>query len=97
MAAFERMEEKVLQMEARSQAASELAGADLESQFALLEAGNNVDDELEAMKIELLSPATPPAQAQLPSSPTTEPKPEPHKDAVVDAELEALKTKLDQL
>ena len=34
MAAFERMEEKVQSLEARSQAAAELAGADLESQFA---------------------------------------------------------------
>jgi len=34
MAAFERMEEKVLMQEARAQGA-ELAGADLESQFAI--------------------------------------------------------------
>jgi phage shock protein A len=39
MAAFERMEEKVEALEARSQAAAELAGADLESQFAALEPG----------------------------------------------------------
>ena len=39
MAAFERMEDKVEAMEASSQAAAELAGADLESQFAALEAG----------------------------------------------------------
>lgn len=49
MAAFEQMEEKVLQQEARSQAAAELAGADLESQFASLE-GSEVDDELAALK-----------------------------------------------
>ncbi|WP_242043319.1 PspA/IM30 family protein [Leptolyngbya sp. FACHB-671] len=50
MGAFERMEEKVLQLEARSQAAAELAGTDLESQFAALELGIDVDDELAAMK-----------------------------------------------
>ena len=33
MAAFERMEEKVLMQEARAQAGAELAGADLETQF----------------------------------------------------------------
>ncbi|MFM9047256.1 MAG: PspA/IM30 family protein, partial [Cyanobium sp.] len=49
MAAFEQMEEKVLNLEARSQAAAELAGADLESQFAALE-GSDVDDELAALK-----------------------------------------------
>jgi hypothetical protein len=53
MGAFERMEEKVLMMEAKSQAAGELAGADLESQFAALEAGGDVDDELAAMKAQL--------------------------------------------
>ncbi|UBF24896.1 PspA/IM30 family protein [Kovacikia minuta CCNUW1] len=99
MAAFERMEDKVLQMEARSQAAAELAGADLESQFAALESGSNVDDELEAMKAQLIGGSQ--AKAQLPgtetastgnpssTSKTTEP--------AIDAELEDLKTKLDQL
>ncbi len=46
MGAFERMEEKVLMMEARSQSALELTGVDLESQFAKLESGSDVDDEL---------------------------------------------------
>jgi phage shock protein A len=95
MAAFERMEEKVLQMEARSQASAELAGADLESQFALLESGSNVDDELAAMKAQLLG-GTPQAQAQLPGTETASTAP-PKQAEAVDAELEALKTKLDQL
>lgn len=99
MAAFERMEEKVLQMEARSQAAAELAGADLESQFAMLEAGSNVDEELEAMKAQLLG-GTQPATAQLPGTATTDSSSSASsntQDPAVDAELEALKTKLDQL
>lgn len=93
MGAFERMEEKVLQMEARSQASAELAGADLESQFAALESGTDVDDELAAMKAQLLGGA-PANQAQLPSSQPTTAAPA---DQAVDAELEALKTQLDQL
>ncbi len=100
MAAFERMEEKVLQMEARSQAAAELAGSDLESQFAMLESGSDVDDELAAMKAQLLGGSSP-AQGQLPGTATTQPADsaqaaQPKKDDV-DDELEALKTKLDQL
>lgn len=93
MAAFDRMEEKVLQMEARSQAAAELAGADLESQFAMLESGSDVDDELAAMKAQLLGGS--PEQAQLPGTATTQPSDKPKDE--VDDELEALKTKLDQL
>jgi len=99
MGAFERMEEKVLQMEARSQAAAELAGADLESQFAALESGTDVDSELEAMKAQLLSGA-PASQAQLPSSQPSEAQSTKATAAPqdqVDAELEALKNQLDQL
>jgi phage shock protein A len=84
MAAFERMEEKVLQLEARSQAAAELAGADLESQFAQLESGSDVDSELEAMKAQLLSGSSA-NQAQLPAANRSIPR-----DAAMDAELEAL-------
>ena len=92
MAAFERMEEKVMMMEARSQAAAELAGADLESQFAELEAGD-VDAELDAMKAQLLGGASP-EQGQLPSGTADTQAPV---DSAVDAELEELKAQLDQL
>jgi len=65
MAAFERMEEKVLMQEARAQSA-ELVGADLESQFAALESGSDVDDEL-ALKAQMsLPPGTSQNQASLP-------------------------------
>ena len=99
MGAFERMEEKVLQMEASGQAAAELAGADLESQFASLESGSDVDYELEAMKAQMLGGASP-AQESLPAA--DEPAASPAaadapKDAAVDAELEALKSELDSL
>ncbi|HEY9877669.1 MAG TPA: PspA/IM30 family protein [Leptolyngbyaceae cyanobacterium] len=92
MGAFERMEEKVMQMEATSQAAAELAGADLESQFAALEAGGDVDLELEAMKAQLSGGSV--GQAALPAS--DEPVAAP-RDQAVDKELEELKSQLDSL
>ena len=85
MAAFERMEEKVEALEAQSQAAAELAGADLESQFAALEGGNDVDDELAALKTRMAG-----STAALPQL-------EPVKVAEVDAELEELKRSIDKL
>ncbi|MDJ0706443.1 MAG: PspA/IM30 family protein [Leptolyngbyaceae cyanobacterium MO_188.B28] len=93
MGAFERMEEKILQLEARSEAAAEIAGADLESQFAALEAGSDVDFELEAMKAQMLGGATP-DQGQLPAADASTAEPA---DKAVDDELEALKSQLDQL
>ncbi|OLP17070.1 phage shock protein A [Leptolyngbya sp. 'hensonii'] len=55
MTAFERMEEKVLQLEAQSQAIAELGADDLTKKFAALESGSDVDAELEAMKSQLLT------------------------------------------
>ncbi|NJL01901.1 MAG: PspA/IM30 family protein [Spirulinaceae cyanobacterium RM2_2_10] len=91
MAAFERMEEKVLELEARSQAAFELGGNDLESQFAALESGSDVDAELAAMKAQLSGAA--PDQGALPagSSPTAT-----QAEGTIDAELEELRTQLNQ-
>ncbi len=91
MAAFERMEEKVVQLEARSQAYSELGGMGIENEFAKLEAGSDVDDELEALKMQLSGAS--PTQTALPSSGTSSPK--TSTDSVVDAELEDLRKKLD--
>ena len=50
MAAFERMEDKVEALEASSQAAAEIAGSDLESKFSALEGGDDIDDELNALR-----------------------------------------------
>jgi phage shock protein A len=94
MAAFERMEDKVMEMEARSQAAAELAGADLEQQFAQLEAGSDVDAELAAMKAQLTGGTSESQALPAASESNTESAPQ---DSPVDAELEALKTQLDQL
>ncbi|MGL5061992.1 MAG: PspA/IM30 family protein [Microcoleus sp.] len=58
--AFERMEEKVMQLEARSEAMAELGSNDLEKQFLSLEAGSDVDAELAAMKAQMLPGNNPP-------------------------------------
>ena len=55
MAAFERMEDKVEALEASGQAALELAGDDLESKFAALEGGDDIEKELEILRIQLKS------------------------------------------
>ncbi len=96
MGAFERMEEKVLQMEASGQAAAELAGADLESQFASLESGSDVDYELEAMKAQMLGGSSPQGALPAADEDTADTSATPASSAV-DAELDALKTELDSL
>jgi phage shock protein A len=92
MAAFERMEEKVLQLEARSEAVAELSSGDtIEKQFKALESGNNVDDELAALKAQLLSGEAP--ATSLPSSHTG--LSEGAASPAIDAELEQLRAKLE--
>ena len=55
MSAFERMENKVEELEASGQAAFELAGEDLESKFAALEGVDDIDEELENLRSKLKS------------------------------------------
>jgi phage shock protein A len=86
MAAFERMEEKVLALEAQSQAAMELGNADLESKFYALEAGCDVDDELASLKAQMLG-GSKPAAALPPSGARAE----------VDDELAKLRAEIDRL
>ena len=93
MAAFERMEEKVEALEATGQAAAELAGSDLESQFAALESGGGVDDDLEALRAQLKGG---PEAVALPASETSEVV-KPVQVEEVDAELEDLKRSIDKL
>lgn len=83
--AFDRMEQKVLEAEARSEAVAELATDDLEGQFAQLESGTDIDVELLEMKREagLLPPAT---QEALPAA----------KETPEDAELKKLREELDR-
>lgn len=96
MAAFERMEDKVVQMEARSQAAAELAGAGLEAQFMELESGD-VDFELEAMKQQMLGGTATADQQALPSGTTQAAPQDATSAAPVDMELEALKKQIENL
>ncbi|MGK7916347.1 MAG: PspA/IM30 family protein [Prochloraceae cyanobacterium] len=53
--AFERMEAKVIELEARSEAIANLETDELEQQFAALEDGNNVNAELAKMKAKRLN------------------------------------------
>ena len=90
MGAFERMEEKVMQLEAESETAAELGGTGIEQQFAALEAGSGVDDELAAMKAQLSGGSV--NQEALPAADTSSSP----KDDVIDAELDELRSQLDK-
>jgi phage shock protein A len=96
MGAFERMENKVLEQEARSQAVGELGGYGIEQQFAQLESSTDVDDELAMLKAQMSGGALPaassPATPQIEASKTAAPT-----DGVIDAELEELRSKLNDL
>ena len=89
MGAFERMEDKVMQLEAESESAAQLGGMGLEQQFAQLEAGSDVDDELAAMKAQLSGGSI--NQEALPAGDSSAATP---KDAGIDAELEELRKQL---
>jgi phage shock protein A len=88
--AFERMEEKVMQMEAQAEATAELsAGDDIEKQFQALEGGGDIDAELASLKAQLTggAPSSLPA-ASRPSSAA--------QSAEIDSELEQLRAKLEE-
>ncbi|NJN02742.1 MAG: PspA/IM30 family protein [Leptolyngbyaceae cyanobacterium RM1_1_2] len=55
IAAFERMEDKVHQLEAQSEAIAELNTDSLEAQFAELEGGSDVEAELAAMRSQMIT------------------------------------------
>ena len=92
MAAFERMEDKVEALEASGQAALELAGEDLESKFASLEEGDEIDNELEILRNQLKSGveaiALPPSDSQVNELKTVEIQ-------EVEVELEEMKKSID--
>jgi phage shock protein A len=93
MAAFERMEDKVVSLEAESQASYELAGSGLDDQFKQLESGSGVDDELLALKAQMSGGALPEAAPDRQALPQGQSQSAP-KDTVVDAELEELRNQL---
>ena len=84
----------MLQIEARSQAAAELAGnsSGLEEQFRLLEGSSDVDDELAKMKAQI--GGAPPNQGQLPAGDKTSGS---GSNSAVDAELEELRQQLNKM
>ena len=86
MTAFERMEERVLQLEAQSEAMAELGTDDLEKRFTALESGGAVDAQLAAMKAEMLGGTS--AAANLPPS---QPETRTSTGNSVDQELEQLR------
>ncbi|MDJ0647345.1 MAG: PspA/IM30 family protein [Xenococcaceae cyanobacterium MO_188.B19] len=90
MGAFERMEDKVMQLEAESQSVAELEGGGLEQQFAQLEAGSDIEDELAAMKLSLSGAAPTP---ELPPSEEVN-NIDTSKKSAIDAELEDLRSQL---
>jgi len=93
MAAFERMEQRVLQLEAQSEAIAELGSGDaIEKQFKALESGGSVDDELAALKAKLIAGGAPSANP----SPSSFLPSDPAKRTAIDDELEQLRAKLEE-
>jgi len=94
MAAFERMEDNVEALEASGQAALELAGADLESKFAELEGANDIEKELETLRMQLKSGvdaiALPPSDLKI-----NEVKKVEIKEVEVEVELEEMKKSIE--
>ena len=64
MAAFDRMAEKVEELEAQSEAIAELNSDNLDQRFAELEGEGNVDAELAKLKASMNTPTLPPNQQQ---------------------------------
>ena len=93
MAAFERMEDKVEALEASGQAALELAGEDLESKFAALEGGDDIEKELDILRSQLKSGidaiALPPSNLDVNEVKTVEIQ-------EVEVELEEMKKSIDK-
>lgn len=87
LTAFERMEEKVMQLEAQSEAIAELGSSDLEKRFASLEGGNEVDSELAAMKASLITGTE---SAKLPSAQTSSTQ-----NPEVEAQLKKLRSEIE--
>lgn len=87
-AAFDRMEEKVRQMESLAEASAELASGDeVEKKFKALEGSNDLDSELAALKAKLLEGGSP---ASLPSNSTQSAQ------SSTDEELERLRARLEE-
>ncbi len=103
MSAFERMEDKIMELEAQSEATNVLGSASLDQEFAQLEASNSIDDELAMLKA--ASQEAPALEAakmvdemeEVADTPVETPEPTDADFAAVDAELEALRTQMKNL
>jgi len=95
---FERMSERVTQLEAEAEASTEMGGAlaesSLESQFKALEAGSGVDDQLEALKQKMALGQAKDQHKQLEDSEKTAAPKATIDESEVDSQLEDLKRKL---
>ncbi|XP_039066846.1 membrane-associated 30 kDa protein, chloroplastic-like [Hibiscus syriacus] len=92
LAAFEKMEEKVMAMESEAEALGQLTTDDLEGMFALLES-TSVDDDLAKMKRELSGSSQ---KGELPpgrTGSTSTSKAFPYQDAEIEMELNELRKK----
>lgn len=67
--AFERMEEKVMQLEAQSDAIADLGTSEIEKKFRALESGSDLDVELAELKAKMISGNN---TTKLPSAPQME-------------------------
>jgi phage shock protein A len=89
LSAFERMEDRVHELEARSEAIAELSSGDqLEKKFNAIESGSDIDTELASMKANLGGTTE---SAQLPSAQAGS-----GGNAEIEAELEKLRSDLDK-
>ncbi len=90
LAAFEKMEEKVLSMEAEAEAATMLSGDAVSKEFKMLEARDDVDFELEELRSNLLGDGQKKqVKGELPSGQQSETQ--------IDRELEDLRRKTNEL
>ena len=100
MSAFERMEDKIMELEAQSEATNILGSASLDKEFAQLEAASSIDQELAMLKA-----ASAPAPAleaakmvdemeEISDTPAAVAEPTEADFAAVDAELEALRAQM---
>ncbi|MBW4648817.1 MAG: PspA/IM30 family protein [Kastovskya adunca ATA6-11-RM4] len=87
--AFERMEDRVLQLEAQSEAMQELGTDDLDKKFAALEGSDDIEAELAAMKTNRITGSD---QAQLPATEARN-----SSDPAIEAELNQLRSTQEEI
>lgn len=89
LSAFERMEEKVMELEAGSEAIGELGTDNLEKKFAALEGASDLDAELAQLKADRQIGTN---QGKLPSAEASAPQ-----NPEIDREIEKLRSEIDRL